>query len=131
MFRLSRTRIQRNFEDVMDSNNPFCSRQSDAAGKKGASLEAKILIPLKSYAYRTAEHAFSDYFQMPSALVSKYCEEFAIMMHQVYGEVYLRVPDENDIKKISLLNHEVHGVWGMFGSLDCTHTTHWKNCPKA
>jgi hypothetical protein len=65
-----------------------------------------------------------------SALASKYCEEFAIMMHQVYGEVYLRVPDENDIKKISLLYHEVHGVWGMFGSLDCTNT-HWKNCPKA
>jgi hypothetical protein len=71
MFRLSRTQIQRNFEDVMDSNNPFCSRQSDAAGKKGASLEAKILLPLKSYAYRTVEHAFSDYFQMSSALASK------------------------------------------------------------
>jgi hypothetical protein len=55
----------------MNSNNPFYVRQSDAAGKKEASLEAKMLLPLKFYAYRTAEHAFSDYFQMSSALASK------------------------------------------------------------
>ena len=131
MFRLSRTRVQRIFEDVMNSHHPFyASCQSDAAGKKGASLEAKILLPLKTCAYGTAEHAFSDYFQMSAALASKCCEEFAIMMRQVYGEEYLRIPDENDIKNITQLHHEVHGVRGMFGSLDCMHTR-WKNCPKA
>jgi hypothetical protein len=37
------------------------------------------------------------------------------MMRRVYGEVYLSVPDENDIKIISQLHHEVHAVRGMFG----------------
>jgi hypothetical protein len=50
MFRLSRTWVQRIFEDVMNCNNPFYERQSDAPGKKGASLKAKILLPLKTYA---------------------------------------------------------------------------------
>jgi hypothetical protein len=58
----------------MNSHHPFYACQSDAAGKKGASLEAKILLPLKTCAYRTAEHAFSDYFQMLAALASKCCE---------------------------------------------------------
>jgi hypothetical protein len=84
----------------------------------------------KQKSYGTADHAFSDYFQMSAALASKCCEEFASMMRRVYNEEYLRVPDENDIKSITQLHHEVHGVWGMFGSLDCMHTR-WKNCPKA
>jgi uncharacterized membrane protein YwzB len=60
----------------MRSINPFYARQSDAAGKKGASLEAIILLFLKTYAYGTAEpNAFSDYFQKSAALASKCCEE--------------------------------------------------------
>jgi Plant transposon protein len=43
---------------------------------------------------------------------------------------YLRVPDGNDLKNICALHKEVHGVNGMIGSLDCSHT-YWKNCPKA
>jgi hypothetical protein len=77
-FRLSRTRVQRIFEDVMRAGLPFYAYQVDATGRKGASLESKILFPLKTFA--TAEHAFSDYFQMLKALASKCCEEFANMM---------------------------------------------------
>ena len=130
MFRLSRTRVQRIFEDVMNAQHPFYACNSDATGKKGASLEAKILLPLKTCAFGTAEHAFCDYFQMSHALASKCCEEYAKMMRQVYGAEYLRIPDENDIKKITQLHSEAHGVPGMFGCLDCMHTR-WKNCPKA
>ena len=100
------------------------------AGRGGASLESKILLPLKTFAYGTAEHAFSDYFQMSKALASKCCEEFANMMRCIYSEEYLRIPDANDLKSITKLHQEVHGVRGMFGSLDCMHTR-WKNCPKA
>jgi hypothetical protein len=32
------------------------------------------------------------------------------------------------MKTIVNLHEEMHGVSGMFGSIDCTHT-HWKNCP--
>ena len=129
-FRLSRTRVQRIFEDVMHADLPFYAYQVDATGRNGASLESKILLPLKTLAYGTAEHAFSDYFQMSKALASKCCEEFANMMRCIYSEEYLRIPDANDLKSITRLHHEVHGVRGMFGSLDCMHTR-WKNCPKA
>jgi Plant transposon protein len=67
---------------------------------------------------------------MSAALASKCYEEFAIMMCQVHGEEYLQIPDENDIINITQLHHELHGVWGMLGSLNCMHTL-WKYCPNA
>jgi hypothetical protein len=114
----------------MHTDLPFYASQVDPTGRKGASLESKILLPLKTLAFGTAEHAFSDYFQMSKALASKCCEEFANMMRYIYSDEYLRIPDANDLKSITRLHHEVHGVRGMFGSLDCMHTR-WKNCPKA
>jgi hypothetical protein len=130
MFRLSRSRVQRIFDDIMQTNHPFYVSNVDATGKKGASLEAKVLLPLKTFAYGVAPHAFSDYFQMSKPLAGKCCEEFPEIMHRLYSEEYLRIPDACDIKDIVNLHEKVHGVQGMLGSLDCMHTG-WKNCPKA
>jgi hypothetical protein len=85
---------------------------------------------LKTFAYGTAEHAFADYFQISAALASNCCKEFSIMMRQINGGDYLCISDENDIKNNTNLHQKVHGVWGMFGSLDCMHSC-WKKCPKA
>jgi hypothetical protein len=130
MFRLSRSRVQRVFEDVMKAHHPFYTSQLDAAGKKGASLEAKILLPLTTFAYGVAPHAFSDYFQMSKPFAAKCCDEYADTVRSLYSEEYLRVPDSVDMKNITKLHQDVHRVEGMFGSLDCMHNG-WKNCPKA
>ena len=83
MFRLSRSRVQRIFEDVMNAGHPFYTCQFDATGKKGASLEAKILLLLKTFAYGVAPHAFSDYFQMSKPFAAKCCEEYAAAIHSL------------------------------------------------
>ena len=51
-------------------------------------------------------------------------------MKEVYADEYLRTPTPEDLKAIMELHKKIHGVDGMFGSLDCCHTM-WKNCPKA
>jgi hypothetical protein len=130
MFRLSRSRVQRIFEDDMQVNHPFYTSNVDATGKMGASLEAKVLSPLKTFACGVAPHAFSDYFQMSKPLAGKCCDKFSDIMQQLYSEEYLRIPDECDIKDITNLHKKVHGVQGMLALLDCMHTG-WKNCPKA
>jgi hypothetical protein len=43
-------------------------------------------------------------------------------------EKYLWLPTPNDLKAIINLHQRVHGVSGMLGSVDRTHT-YWKNCP--
>jgi len=102
----------------------------DAAGKQGASMEARVLLPLKSYAYGVPPHTFTDYFQMSVDLAKECCRNFDRVMKELYAEEYLRLPTLQDIKSITRLHEEKHGIPGMFGSLDCMHTP-WKNCPKA
>ncbi|KAI2509563.1 Plant transposon protein [Fragilaria crotonensis] len=133
MFRLSRRRVQRIFEDIMASTegeaHRFYASSRDATGKHGASYEAKILLPLKTFAYGVPPHTFIDYFQMSKGLAASCCKMFAVVMKLIYDEEYLRLPDALDLKRIIELHKKRHGVNVMFGSLDCMHTA-WKYCPK-
>ena len=130
MFRITRTR----FEDIMVKiqalEMKFYQPQLDRHGNETASFEARLLLPLKTYAYGVPPHCFMDYFQMSETLCDDCCKNFDKAMMAIYMKEYLRVPTKADLKAIAQLHKSVHQVDGMFGSLDCTHT-YWKNCPKA
>ena len=61
-FRISRSRFQRLMEDVGASGHPFYMPSVNPNGRAVASLEARLLLPLKTLAYGVAPHCFSDYF---------------------------------------------------------------------
>ena len=125
-FRLSRDRFECLMADVVQLGYPFYMKTT----RKGASLEARLLLPLKTLAYGVPPHAFCDYFQMSKSFARDACTEFDKVIKELYAKEYLRLPDEEDLKNIVKLHKAVHKVDGMFGSLDCTHTV-WKQCPKA
>lgn len=68
MFRLSRGRFQVLMEDVMSRSSTSAAlhffKQSPSDGESRASLEARLLLPLKTLAFGVASHTFTDYFQM-------------------------------------------------------------------
>ncbi len=130
MFRISRSRFQRLMEDIGNSDNAFYSLKTDCFDRKVSSLEARLLLPLKTLAYGVPPHTFTDYFQMSKTFSRECCEEFDKAIISLYQEEYLRCPTEDDLKAIVKLHKARHKVNGMFGSLDCSHT-YWKNCPKA
>jgi Plant transposon protein len=131
MFRLSRPRFQRLLEDVMAAEIPFFKNlPMDAHGRIGAALECRLLLPLKTMAYGVPSHTFRDYFQMSETLARESCLQFHKAIKKIYQDEYLRLPDQQDLKNIVKLHKSVHGIDGMFGSIDCMHTT-WKNCPVA
>jgi hypothetical protein len=130
MFRLSRSRFQRLLEDVGNSGNSFFLAKKDLAKRPVASLEARLLLPLKTLAYGVASHAFRDYFQMSETLARDCCLEFDKAIKSLCQAECLRLPTAEDLKGIEKLHKSQHRVNGMYGSLDCMHT-HWKNCPKA
>ena len=129
MFRISLGRFQLLMEDVAATGNPFYLNNQNRNKQLGSSMEAKLLNPLKCLAYGVASHCFMDYFSMSKTLCAEACRQFDAVIASLYMEEYLRVPDGNDLKNICLLHKEVHGVNGMIGALDCSHT-YWKNCPK-
>jgi Plant transposon protein len=130
MFRISRSRFQRLLEDIGNADVLFYTHITDRMGKVGASMEARLLLPLKTIAYGVASHVFRDTFQMSRTLARKCCVIFDQTIANLYTKEYLRMPTKEDLIAISKLHQAVHGFDGIFGSLDCMHT-YWKNCPTA
>jgi hypothetical protein len=130
MFRISRQCFQKLLEDVGNSGSKFYLAKRDAFDREIASLEARLLLPLKTLAYGVVPHCFCDYFQMSKNFARECCLQLDLTLKSLYSDEYLRLPTEEDLKNITNLHKAIHGVDGMFGSLDCMHT-YWKNCPKA
>jgi hypothetical protein len=129
-FRLSRSRVERMLQDFGNSGLPFYrSFRVDMCGREGASLEAKILLPLTAIAHGTAPHLLCMNYQVSQeAMARKMYRVFIETIQEVYGDEYMRTPTATDLKAICALHRRVHGVSGMLGSLDCM-LTKWKNCP--
>lgn len=123
IYRISKTRFQRMLEDFGRTDIKFYHP------KYGACLEIRLLHPLKCLAFGEARHQSASYFQLSATLALRCCLEFDAAFKQLYLSEYLRLPDATDLKRIASMHEAMHGVPGMFGSLDCWHTF-WKSCPK-
>lgn len=130
MFRVSRSRFQVLLEDIGASEIRFYQKKKNLDVDEQASLEAKLLLPIKTLAYGVPPHTFIDYFQMSPEYARECCRQFDIAVKKIYAQEYLRLPTSDDLRSILQLHRHVHQVDGLFGSLDCSHTI-WKNCPKA
>lgn len=129
-FRISRSRFQRLMEDVGNSGDAFYLKIYDARGKPGMSMEARLLLPLKTLAYGVAAHCFCPYFQASFTQARACMGNFYRIIQQLYEEEYFRTPTTADLKSLQALHKSKHGVEGLIGSLDCMHT-HWNKCPVA
>jgi hypothetical protein len=128
-FRLSRSRVERMLQDFGNSGEPFYrSFRVDMCGRVGASLEAKVLLPLTAIAYGDAPHSLCVTYQVSQSMARKMYRVFLQTIQTIYGDEYMRTPTATDLKAICTLHRRVHGVNGMLGSLDCM-LTKWKNCP--
>jgi Plant transposon protein len=131
-FRISKQRFQCLMEDISNNSSPefpFFTPDLDSKGVKMVSLEAKLLLPLKTLSYGVPPGAFRDYFQMSESMARTCCFELDSAINRIYSNEYLRKPTARDLKSIVGLHKKVHKVNGKFGSIDCCHTW-WKNCPK-
>jgi Plant transposon protein len=127
-FRISRSRFQHILEMFGNHGGDFYSGKADCCGNQTASIEAKLLLPLQTLAFGGATHQFCLYYQMSKTLAATSCSMFHKTFLHLYRKKYLKKPSKEDIYRISSLHEQIHGVAGMFGSLDCMHTK-WKNCP--
>jgi hypothetical protein len=130
IFRISKDRYLRLRKDVIDAKINFYILKTDAVGRMGACLDARLLLPLKVLAYGVAPSAFFDQFQMSGAFMRDCLLEFDAMMEKLYQLEYLRLPTPADLKNENTLQKHVHGREGLFGSLDCMHV-YWSKCPLA
>lgn len=130
MFRVSRGTYER-IRVVLCRIDPFFRDGIDVTKRKKISCDAKILIALKYLSYGCSVNAFRDYFQVGESTALLCVKKFIrILAHSELRDVYCAPLTAADTKKIESMHHEVHGIRGMLGSLDCSHVV-WGNCPVA
>jgi hypothetical protein len=132
---MSLSRFERLVTDLMATpadKFPVFKVNETVTGNDVASIQTRLLLPLKTYAYGVATHAFIDYFSCSMPFANQCCREFDSMIFGLYQHEYLlRKPTKDDVlKEIVALHKHKHHIDGLLGSLDCTHI-YWKNCPVA
>ncbi len=72
---------------LSETSHPFFQSFSrvDKFGRMGASVEAKVLLPLKSLAYGVAPHCFADYFQVSKPSMARECVKHFIRVIPDFG----------------------------------------------
>ncbi|XP_062557538.1 uncharacterized protein LOC134222402 [Armigeres subalbatus] len=127
-FRMPKEMFLRVLDDLT-TRNAYFRLKCNAAGKPGLSGMQKCAAAVRQLAYGTASDATDDYIQIGESTANQALKEFCRTVVEVYGEHYLRAPDQQDKAKLAQENAE-RGFPGMLGSIDCMHWE-WKNCPVA
>ena len=94
----------------------------------GFSAYQKISAAMRVLAYGIPVDYTDEYLRIGQDTTTESVRRFAKLVIKLYGEQYLRAPNEEDTKRLMEMN-EKRGWPGMLGSLDCMHWRR-KNCPK-
>jgi hypothetical protein len=95
------------------------------------SSHGKVLSKLKYLSYSCSVNTFCDYFQVGESTAMKAVKVFikelsnSPLLVECFG-----VMPPTDARRVECYHRDVHGVAGMIGSLDCSHSV-WGNCPVA
>ena len=127
-FRMRRSLFETIVRDC-EANCDYFKQRRNAAQVLGFSPFQKISAAMRVIAYGIPADYTNEYLRIGGQTTTDSVRMFAKMVIKLYGEKYLRAPDEEDTKRLMEMN-EKRGWPGMLGSLDCMHWT-WKNCPKA
>jgi hypothetical protein len=115
-------------KDVCEHDSYF-ERSPDCRGVSRIAAEVTITVALRMLAYGIAADALDENWEVSETTAIQSMKRFATAVVDVYGEEYLRAPDESDVRRLLQENAE-RGFPGMLFSLDCMHWE-WKNCPVA
>jgi Plant transposon protein len=131
-FRLTRSIVERLIQACGNFEPTFFTEKQSAIGKPAIPIEVKVLGILKCIAFGCSGTAFRDYHQMATNTFTEGLKAFfrALKADKALNGEYMRYPSRRDVKRVTGLHDDVHGVPGMLGSLDCLHV-YWKNCPVA
>ena len=109
--------------------NPYFQQKPDAVGKMGAYCLQKCTAAVRMLAYGGAADAVDEVVRLGESTILICLKEFCSSVVNLFGEEYLREPNQDDISRL-LEENKSRGFPGMLGSLDCMHWQ-WKNAPKA
>ncbi|KAI4974110.1 hypothetical protein ZWY2020_046845 [Hordeum vulgare] len=128
-FRMSRTLFNRIADDILEHDyDGYFTQKRSASGAFGLHPLQKMTAAMRILTYGIAADGVDEYIRSAEATNLESCKKFVIKVCEVFGEKYLRSPNEEDIARLLAIGEE-RGFPGMLGSIDCMHRG-WKNCPR-
>ncbi|XP_073045580.1 uncharacterized protein [Primulina eburnea] len=125
-FLMSRRLFLRIMESVQQHDNYFVQKVN-ALGRPRLYPYQKITAAIRIIAYGMASDSMDEYIKIGESDAIESLKRFSWAMVEVFGDRYLRSPNDEDIERILLIGKQ-RGFQGMLGSLDCMYWK-WKNCP--
>lgn len=104
----------------LESNNLYFQFRMNAAGTWGFNPFQKVIVALRMLAYGVSADSYDMVFQMGESTVLQMVRKFTRAVLHIYGNQYLRLPNEQDIARL-LAKAQQRGFLGMIGSIDCMH----------
>jgi hypothetical protein len=95
IFRISRGRFQLMMEDVAATGIEFYLSKKNRNNQSCASIEAKLLLPLKCLAYGVPTHCFMDYFSMSKTLCAEAARQFDNENSRLHRAILRHIVENN------------------------------------
>jgi hypothetical protein len=125
-YRMRRSLFETIMKDCKTNSNYFKQHQN-AVDTKGFSAHQKISAAMRVLAYGIPADYTDEYLSIGQSTTTEAVRKFSRMVIRLYGETYLRAPNEKDTKRLMEMN-EKRGSPGMLGSL--LYTLDMEKMPK-
>ena len=116
MNRLLSFRIQH----AVETYDPYFVQRRDACRVVGLSSLQKNLATFRMLAYGVPADSVDEYVRIGESTAIESLKKFVKAIIAVFGDEYLRSPNNNDIARLLEINND-RGFSGMLGSIDCMH----------
>jgi hypothetical protein len=111
----------------VEAHDDYFRQRPNAVGLLGATALQKVVGSIRMLAYDVPADSMDEVVRLAESTMIEAFKHFVEAVVDVYGDQYLRAPNEEDTRKL-LASNERKGWPGMLGSIDCMHWR-WKNCP--
>ncbi|KAH9614268.1 hypothetical protein KSS87_007806 [Heliosperma pusillum] len=115
--------------DSLTESVPFFQEGNNGSGRGSHTALQRCTAAMRVLAYGSSADSIDEYLRMSGASIRESLAEFVDGVINVFGNDYLRRPNEHDMARLLYVG-EQRGFPGMMGSIDCMHWE-WKNCPTA
>ena len=89
-----------------EANSEYFKRRRNAAGTMGFSAFQKISAAMRVIAYGVPADYTDEYLRIGQDTTTESVRRFAKMIIRLYGDWYLRAPNEQDTKRLIEINEK-------------------------
>jgi len=104
----------------VEQHNDYFVQKREGNGRLGLSCLQKITAAYMMISYGVPADFLDQYIRIGKSTVIESLRRFVRAVIEVFGEEYLRSPNEDDTARLLAIG-ERRGFPGMLGSIDCMH----------